>query len=339
MAYAEGQISGGSGAVVADLLAAWNTAITGTTGWSQEYASTSGVYKYVWKCDHTVAGNTLGVDFFVCAWGTGSGSSNTVFLSVAEGWNSGTTSAEYMPIVRQSTGADCRRATAATAASSWPVTTNNGNSSTSNPMGIGMPVVQGAYWYLNIHDDRITAAVTNRAVYAGAFESLVVTPATNDPVPLGVFGMSTSITTSSTASGAERWDNGGAATRWAMNPSITGSNFTDSAGNSGASLIIQEQTGAVGNDPTSVTGTGLDPYTGNTGQPAAPVLVRNHISTRPSTYYAPIGSMVYPIIFGVWRGKLKGVIYPGPGFLNTVTIGSDTYVGAGSVGTYAVLKG
>lgn len=343
MAYAEGQISGGSGAVVADILAAWNTAITGTTGWSQEYSSTSGVYKYVWKCDHTVAGNSLGVDFYVCAWGTGSGPSNTVFLSVAEGWNSGTTSAEYMPIVRQSTGSDCRRSTAATAASSWPVTTNNSTSSTSNPMGIGMTVAQSGYWFLNIHNDRITAAVNSSCVYAGAFESLVVTPATNDPVPLGVFNLNANSSTSSTSSsGVEYWHSAGAATRWAMNPSLTLSNFTGSGynyNNNGASLSLAVQTGQNGATVGNNAASGLDPYTGDTGLIVVPILIHNSIAFSESVYFNGVGAMVRPTSYGVWRGKLKGVVYPGPGFLNTVTIDTDTYVGATSSGGYAVLKG
>jgi hypothetical protein len=267
----------------------------------------------------------MSADYYVCVWGTTGTGTGKVFATIAEGWDNGTSSLRYLPVTAQATGSDCRRATTDVAITNASTSSSLTTNSTTAIHGAFISVAANTTYHINIHSDRITFGTNASSIYswiyAGAFTTqITVSPSTNDPLPIVVFHGTSGSSGTDAGIGCSSWNLNltGIASRWPLNPSITPPNTSGS--NAGVQYIIAAQTGTVG----TIANAGhllTDPWTGNTGIPASPLLFRLRNDGSAGT------GVGLTNIYGIWRGKLKGALSAtGGSFGDTITIGSDVYI-------------
>ena len=325
--YYEGQL--GLTNPADDLRAAIATNIVGVTGWTVEddgYTANS-VKRSVLKLASATSG--LATDLYIVLCNSTTAGATYLFAYVFEEYDTGTHLGTYPAFPAGSTDSTCRFTQGA------PTATYFGTHQSSTFIGyeargfaLLTTTAPSGYWAINAYADHliISTSTGSSIQYFGKFTSLVTTPATNDPNPICMFtgiGVATA-TVSNPANGSVNMSAKHVAsfTRWAMNPSYT----KTVAGTYDWYTCAYAQQPYYFAPATALSlgyySSTTDPYSGNTGAQAVPVVLLNQAQASTT---ANSGTSK-----GLWRGKLIDVAYLGSGtWGDTITIGGSTYQCAG----------
>lgn len=282
----------------------------------------------VYKCSSV--GNGLGVDFYVAVMLSGS----NVSLGIAEGYNTSTHKpkrpATHAPVALNTLQADGGFMPATTEIDWFNGTFNPGGgagtvfaSASANPMYTGSAVDD---WHVSLAADGFFffSRAAGTFGYAGVYESLVATPATNDPLPLlvGQGGLGNSMSIVHQAMRHPLC--GGQSIGYGTN--CNGNAATGSENTSTPFSVAWSQPGAMGTIGNGVTADNTDLYAGGATNVNRVLILNSFVNTS-----ATVGRDKN----GYARGFHKRVrqmtsVITGMTYGDTVTIDGVTYMYTGS---------
>lgn len=315
---------------VDDLIDQIATSITGLANhWSvvqNGYTGQSNYYRTVLKCAST--GSGLTADFFVILYRYST--DNFLYMTVCESYDETTNTIGGYPFLQHTSDADCK-VTSTSTTLTYQIARFSYSSSSS--VAAGKTTIETSNKVaLFVYEDGIAVSARNptggtyEPIYAGAFNSLVVNPAVNDPLPLGLFAYRRNLEYENPAYFT------GFFTRWAMNPSRSAPASPPSPymPSRVATLVPQVIEDVLIRTSSTTSGNygNTDPYVGTAGFKAAPVAIANAPIVN-TVSFSEFGS---DTIIGVVRGTMKNTLVgPVSNWGDTLTIGSEVYQSAGII--------
>lgn len=327
--YFEGTIGAGSTNPADDARIAIKTVVAGVSGWSvlDDGYTASSIARTVLKCEAATSG--LPNDFYVILHNSTVASTQQLWVSVCEGYNSTTHTITYPQISGHATDSSCRSTSTPSLSSvgnqAW------GSSSTGYNFASAIQASQSKMWAVCLFDDGIAIGAGNAAtylVYAGVFTSLIPSPSSNDPMPIALIPLNT---TAGAQNYAYQVNLPVTFTRFAMNPNLAAGVPGDisSAGGKSATFIPQAIWVKGGVNTTAMYSI-ADPYINKTGLQTSPLLIIN------GTY----SNGVTPA-YGSIRGRIKNVLHVGDtngAFGDTITVDGAVYTKLSNTTNYWIRK-
>lgn len=294
------------------LIAAQLTAHGGYT-FIEDYTIT-GFKHSVWRCN--AAQNSSGVDYYLIFTRQTVAGAVSFYLGVSEGYTVGTHS-----VIRPAPNATSTTVTASANNAYNSTTETYALTAAVNPVNLYQDLLvtsTSAYdYWIHVHKDGVNlatrVATTSYGIGCELFESLVLTPATNDPYPVLVYGANTASGTTTPAGGMTRAPFLVAASG-ALARIFGLGDFGRVAAAEWPTQAVQGSVGGAGNlyQASKAVGSRL--------------LVRSH-----SQQQATNGPETVGYNRGLFRTLLSYAIAAGVVTGDTVTVGTDVYVYVGAV--------
>lgn len=306
------------------------------TGWSLEAQWTSGTTVCdVYKSAAATNGN---IDFYVYVMRQTSSTTLIHFL-LSEAYDDGAKTATY---IMQAGNTAAGSSSAYTTDSScrnpgaYSLTATSGNTA---PNWIRFDITGLSQWGCHAFDDGVwftgkTGITTGFYFHAGYFNSMVYTPGTNDPVPLGAFWNGTRNgnyylwpnNQGVYGNGTTDSINGAAFTRWAMNPSTsTATNYTAYNGKHGLSGHAACFAGGPARYGPTPNATNQDKYQAATPGGSVSLTYLMSVFSKGATD---------GVQYGWVRGRAKNCVSPtnamSAAWGDTITVSGETYRYLGS---------